>query len=490
MKHRSFEEVLEAKRTRIVATLGPVSESPEMIRELALRGVNVFRLNFSHGEHEKKAGLIRIIRALGEELQIPLGILADLSGPKIRLGKVPGDAVAVRKGEEVRITAESGVMEERRFSVNVQAIHELIEPGRFILLDDGTITLRVDRTEGLDVVCVATEDCTIKSRKGVNLPGTRLPIPALTEKDQVDLDFALSHNVDFVALSFVRSAQDVLLTKEIMAEKGYEHIPLIAKIEKSEAIDQLDAILQYADGAMVARGDLGVEIPVEEVPAAQRRIIRKCNLLGKPVITATQMLNTMITEPMPTRAEVTDIYNAILQGTDAVMLSGETAMGAFPLKAVEMMSRIIAEADEDLSWQMEPDHHRPLNVKLDVPEAICQAAVNLAHDLHLDAIICATSSGATAVRLSRFRPKCPLIAFSTSARVMRKLSLYWGIEARFQREVWESETELGDNSAIMNLMLQTARDSQLIKKGMNVVLVAGVPLGVQGSTNFAQVIKV
>ncbi len=350
--------------------------------------------------------------------------------------------------------------------------------------------LQAVRTDGLDVVCVTTDTVTIKSNKGVNLPGTRLPIPALTEKDQLDLDFALNHNVDCVALSFVRSAQDVVITKDIMKEKGYAHIPLIAKIEKSEALEQLDSILEYVDGAMVARGDLGVEIPVEEVPAAQRRIIRKCNHRAKPVITATQMLNTMITEPMPTRAEVTDIYNAILQGTDAVMLSGETAMGKYPLKAVETMGRIIAEADNDLAWSIENPKYRRLYKDDDVPESICQSAVHIARDLNLDAIICATASGSTAIRLSRYRPKCKLIAFSTSARVMRKLTLYWGIEARFQREVWETETERGDNTAIMDLMLQSVREEKLIQKGMKVILVAGVPLGVEGSTNFMQVISV
>lgn len=490
MKFRSFEDILLAKRTRIVATVGPVSESPEMLRELAIRGVNVFRLNFSHGSHETKYRLIKDIRALGESLKLPLGILADLSGPKLRLGNVPNGGVVVEKGEEIRLTSVPGIVEERRFSVNFAGIHELIEPGRFILLDDGTVMLQAIRTEGLDVVCVATDRVTIKSKKGVNLPGTRLPIPALTEQDQVDLDFALENNVDCVALSFVRSAQDVVITKDIMKEKGYGDTPLIAKIEKSEALDQLDAILEYVDGAMVARGDLGVEIPLEEVPAAQRRIIRKCNHRAKPVITATQMLNTMITEPMPTRAEVTDIYNAILQGTDAVMLSGETAMGNYPLKSVETMSRIIAEADNDLNWAIENPKYRRLYKNDDLPESICQAAVRIAQDLNLDAILCATASGSTAIRLSRYRPKCKLIAFSTSARVMRKLTLYWGIEARFQREVWETETERGDNTAIMELMMQSVREEKLIKKGMKVILVAGVPLGVLGSTNFMQVIEV
>lgn len=489
MKYRSFEEILLAKRTRIVATVGPVSDSPEMLHQLVKRGVNIFRLNFSHGALEKKAKLVKAIRELGNQLNIPIGILADLSGPKLRLGEVPDGAVEVEAGEEVRLTSVQGVVEKRRFSVNFEGIHELIEPGRFILLDDGTVLLRVDRTEGLDVICVTTDRVTIKSNKGVNLPGTRLPIPALTEKDQIDLDFALSQNVDCVALSFVRSAQDVVLTKDIMKEKGYAHIPLISKIEKSEALDQLDSILEYSDGAMVARGDLGVEIPLEEVPAAQRRIIRKCNHRAKPVITATQMLNTMITEPMPTRAEVTDIYNAILQGTDAVMLSGETAVGQYPLKAVETMSKIIAEADNDLSWCIENPKYRRLHKDDDLPESICEAAVRIARDLNLDAIICATASGSTAVRLSRYRPKCKLIAFSTSEKVMRKLTLYWGIEARFQREVWDTETERGDTTAIMDLMLQSVRDEKLIQKGMKAVLVAGVPLGVQGSTNFMQVIS-
>lgn len=481
---------LNHQRTRIVATVGPACESPEMLMKLTLAGASVFRLNFSHGTLEQKGQIIQIIRNISNSIDRSIGILADLSGPKLRVGNVPNDRMDLHEGQQIRLTSVQGVSSQERLSVNFEGLHDIILPGRMILLDDGTVRLRVKEIEGQDVICEAMEACTIKSKKGVNLPGTHLPIPALTEKDKVDMKFAVENRVDFIALSFVRTARDVIEAKELMHEFGGEGIPLIAKIEQSEALDNLDGILEHSDGAMVARGDLGVEIPIQQVPAAQRMIIRKCNHRAMPVITATQMLNSMIESPSPTRAEVTDIFNAILQGSDAVMLSGETAAGKYPLRSVEMMLDVIKEADKNMKWAIDNPKYRRINVDDDVPEAICRSAVHIAKELNLDAIICATSSGTTAVRLSRFRPKCRLIAFSSSPRVVRRLNLYWGIQSRWQREVWESESELGESAAIQSLMIQSAKEDGLLEEGMKAIMVAGVPLGVRGSTNFMRVFDV
>ncbi len=475
-------------RTRIVSTVGPSSSDPAVLRRLAGVGVSVFRLNFSHGTHEEHAQAIRDIRRVQEEIGRPVGILADLSGPKLRIGPVPNGAVELRQGDEFRLTSRPDISEERRASVTFDDIHNLVEPGRRILLDDGTVQMRVERIDGYDVVCTALQDSVLKSRKGLNLPGTHLPIPALTPKDRRDIEFALGAGVDFVALSFVRRTADLRDARNAMQAAG-RMVPLIAKIEMAEALEVLREIVDYADGAMVARGDLGVEIPIEEVPAVQQRIIRLCNESGKPVITATQMLNSMIENPTPTRAEVTDVYNAIMQGTDAVMLSGETAAGRFPIESVSMMARIAREAEQDMQWSRFLDDETERAVG--VPESICSAAVHIAEDLKLDAILCASMTGSTARRIARYRPKCRILTYSTDRETVNRLCLIWGVQSRLGRSTWEAEEEAaGESAAIINVMLSAATKEGLIRPGMRVVVTGGLPLGLPGSTNFLHVVDV
>lgn len=474
-------------RTRLVCTMGPATKDPAVLKAIVEAGASVFRLNFSHGTHEEHARAIADIRAAALEARRPIGILADLSGPKLRVGPVPDNAVDLARGEQLRLTSDKGVCEPRRVSVNFDNLHRLVQPGRRILLDDGTVQLKADRIDGTDVVCTVLQDCTLKSRKGINLPGTHLPIPALTEKDRADLAFALAQGVDFVALSFVRRVHDLRDARAAMHACGRE-VPLIAKIEMAEALEVLDQIVANSDGAMVARGDLGVEIPIEELPAVQRRVINLCNESGKPVITATQMLNSMIENPMPTRAEVTDVYNAIAQGTDAVMLSGETAAGEFPVEAVQMMARIAREAEKDMTWSRFLDDESEKTVG--VAEAISSAAVHIAEDLRLDAIICASSTGSTAKRLARYRPKCRIIVYSTEQESVNRLCLCWGITARLGRETWDSEEEGGQSAAIINVMLSAAKREGLVRPGQRVVVTGGLPLGLPGSTNFLHVVDI
>ncbi|MDK2971797.1 MAG: pyruvate kinase [Candidatus Sumerlaeota bacterium] len=482
------ESLAELPKTKIVATVGPASATREKLAALIGAGVSVFRLNFSHGTHDDHARVLQLIRTVSREADRPVGVLGDLSGPKLRLGDVDGGGRQLVEGDEIRLTSASDADGRTRFRVTFPDAHMIIKPGKPILLDDGTIRLAALRIEGEDVVCRVQNSAVIKPRKGVNLPDTALPIPALTDKDRLDLAFGLAAGIDFVALSFVRSASDVALCRAAMKECG-RTVPLIAKIEKSEAVDNLDAILGAADGAMVARGDLGVEIPVQKVPSVQRRILRACNLLGKPAITATQMLNTMITEPMPTRAEVTDIYNAILQGTDAVMLSGETASGKYPVESVAMMCQIALEAGRDMGWTWDGQwiHESATTWSETLAEAVAEAAVTLARRLELHAIICPTVGGTTARRLARYRPRCPILAFSTSESTVSRLSLSWGVRPRL---LGHEECDTGDGSAVIRNALRTAWKAGLVREGNRVVVVAGLPLSRSGLTNALRVIEI
>lgn len=478
------------QRTKIVATIGPASNSREMLRQLAEAGATVFRLNFSHGAHAEHARVLGLIRAVSIELGMPLVALADLCGPKLRLGDVPGGSVLVQANSMVTLTShKTSPTDARRFSVNFSDLDKHVAPGRLILLDDGTVRLVVERIDGEDVLCRVVHESVIKSRKGINLPGTYLPIPALTEKDEADLRFVLKEGIDLVALSFVRSAADLQRAYDVMDDVGIR-VPLVAKIEKPEAVAVLDEILMKADGAMVARGDLGVEMPIEEMPATQARIIRRCNELGKPVITATQMLNSMISAPSPTRAEVTDIYNAILCGTDSVMLSAETAAGSFPVESVQMMSKVAREAEDDMAGSRELLWTPDAADRNAVGEAVCSAAVGLAVNVGLDAIVVATATGHTALRLCRYRPRCPIYAFSTSIHIHGLLGIAWGVETRSMRELWGTEEETGEMDAIVRAALSSALDNGLLRHGDRAVVVAGIPLRVPGNTNLLRVVTI
>jgi pyruvate kinase len=413
------------RRTKIVATIGPASRAPAVLERLVLAGVNVLRLNFSHGTHDQHLEVIRTARDVAARHHRPLALLQDLSGPKIRTGEVEGGGIELRDGARVEITTDMSVVgTPPLISTTYAALPRDVSPGDRILLDDGSLELEVVSVEGEHVVCTVKDGGPLGSHKGMNLPGVALSTPALTEKDRRDLAFGLQHGVDYVALSFVREAADVENLRAIVREHG-EDTPIIAKIEKPEAVDDLDAILRVADGVMVARGDLGVELGTEDVPIAQKRIIAAANAAGRVVITATQMLESMIDNPRPTRAEASDVANAILDGTDAVMLSGESAVGRYPVETVETMARIADYTEEHGARDGgRPSPHGPGTA---VTRSLARVAASVADELGCKMIVTFTESGTTARLVSGFRPRVPVVAITHDDRVYRRLALWWGV---------------------------------------------------------------
>ncbi len=411
------------RKTKIVATVGPVSSSPEMIRKLMKAGVDIFRLNFSHGENAQKLELIHIIRQVSDTLGRQAGILGDLQGPKIRTGKMAGEGMLLVKGQEVVITTDDVLGGDGVIPTIYRSLPHDVHPGSRILLDDGLLELKVIALEGERVRCLVVTGGLLKNNKGINLPGVNVSAPCLTEKDLVDLDFALEAGVDFIALSFVRTAEDIEQIKKIIASKGKD-TPVVAKIEKPEALRNFKKILEVTDAVMVARGDLGVEIEPEKVPIYQKKIIQACNRAGKPVITATQMLDSMIRNPRPTRAETSDVANAIIDGTDAIMLSAETASGDFPIESVETMVRIAKDV-ENADLHVVDGH---LHYVSTTAQAVAESSCRTAATLEAKAIVVFTRSGSTAALMSAFRPSTPIIAFTASLEIRRRLSLFWGVQ--------------------------------------------------------------
>jgi pyruvate kinase len=485
----------DANRTKIVATLGPATENPATIQRLAEAGVDVFRINFSHGSRDQHRRMIQGVRRASEVLEIPLAILGDLAGPKLRVGHVKNNGVRLETGDIATFVPQStddsdppdGT--EKIFSVNFDFLHETAAPGQAVLLDDGQIRMTVREVSGNAVRCRVENPGTLSSNKGINLPDTDLPVPAFTENDRDDLAFALETGIDLVALSFIRRPEDLDDAREAMHTIGTPR-PLLAKIEKAEALDHLEAILDKADGAMVARGDLGVEIPMEQVPPAQKRIIRLCNLRGIPVITATQMLDSMIRNPAPTRAEVTDVYNAILDGADAVMLSGETAIGHYPVRAVEAMDRVAGQAEKIIETNRDLDWLRAQQQEPSTGQVIAYAAVTVASRLNLDCILAPTWSGATARRVSQFRPATPIFACSPAPEIVLPLSLVWGVTAAEMEHVQPEEARMSEADALIEATIRCAREHGAVHPGMRVVLLGGVPLGKTNHTNFLRVMEI
>jgi len=436
--------------------------------------MNVARLNFSHGTHAEHAGVIQHLRALSERLNAPLSILQDLQGPKIRCGKMKDGAVTLKPGGQTTITTREVEGTAEIFSTTYDALPRDVKRGDHILLDDGLIELRVLETTETEVRCEVVEGGTLKSHKGINLPGVAVSAPALTEKDKEDLQFGIAQGVDWVALSFVRHPEDVREAKRLIDEAGSD-VPVIAKLEKPEAIAHLEDIIAIADGVMVARGDLGVEMPPEQVPMLQKRIVREANEAGKPAIVATQMLESMTHEPRPTRAEASDVANAILDGADAVMLSGETAVGEYPLETVEMMSRLVEHTEETLlaRWRL---RERDFPLPSHFAHAICQAAAVAAVELGARALVGFTHSGSTARLLAAFRPTVPLLVFTPYEKVYRRLALFWGVMPRRLRPVTHTD----------ELILEV--DNALLAEGFAVgdaiVLVCSAPVAAAGSTNW------
>jgi len=413
------------RQAKIVCTIGPASDTEEMMRELMLRGMNVARLNFSHGSHEDHARVIRRLRKVSRELERTICILQDLQGPKIRTGRLKDRTpIVLEKGRSVTITAKDIMGTAELISTTYQGLARDVKPGEHILLSDGRIELIVRQVSGGDVICEALNGGTLGEHQGINLPGTNVSIPSLTGKDEKDLAFGLKHAVDAVAISFVRTADDIVRARRAIAAHGGA-APVIAKLEKPQAIDNLESILEVSNGVMVARGDLGVEVAPEKVPLIQKHVIRRALDFRKPVITATQMLESMTENPRPTRAEASDVANAIFDGTDAVMLSGETAVGKYPREAVEMMARIVAEAEAHPFHRVLPEHRQTR--QLFIAETICESMAHAAQDLNIRAIAVFTETATTARMLSKYRPAAGIYAFTHVETVCNRMNLLWGV---------------------------------------------------------------
>jgi pyruvate kinase len=462
------------RRTKIVCTIGPASASPRVLKALIEAGMNVARLNFSHGDYGFHSRIIRTIRRFERELKTPVAILQDLPGPKIRIGTIAGDRVRLQTNRQFVLTTKKIVGSESAVSVDFAGLTRAVKKGDRILLGDGEIELEAIQVNDHEVRCKIIVGGVLGSQKGIHFPQGNLKIRALTNRDKKDLAFGIEQRVDMVALSFVRTSGDILYARHEL-EAHNSAIPLIAKLEKHEAVEHIDAILDCVDGIMVARGDLGLEIAQERIPAVQKMMIRKANHLGKPVITATQMLRSMVWNPRPTRAEVTDIANAVLDGTDALMLSEETAAGDYPLEAVKIMAKVAAETEKIL----EP-RERFAGLERTVPEAISLGAISLARDLQVKAFLIPTSSGNTARLIARYRPQQPIIAVTPNQQTVKLLCLVWGIHPVPVRG-FKSTDEM------MRAVQQKALESGIVKPRDLVAITAGLPLHQAGSTNMITV---
>ena len=449
------------KKTKIVCTLGPVSENEETLRELIKNGLNVCRLNFSHGSHEEHKGRMDLVKKLREELNMPTAILLDTKGPEIRTGKFDAPEVLLEEGQTFTITMKDVMGNKEMCTVSYKGLANDVKTGDTILIDDGLVGLTVKEVNGDDIVCEVQNSGIVKNHKGVNVPGVKVNLPAITEKDRSDIEFGIEQGIDFIAASFVRKVSDVLAIREILEENNATHIKIISKIENQEGVDNLDEIIEVSDGIMVARGDLGVEIPTEEIPVVQKLMIKKCNEAGKPVITATQMLDSMIRNPRPTRAEVTDVANAIYDGTDAIMLSGETAAGKYPVEAVKTMATIAKRAEETMR-----NRRTKINKSKNVTDAISYATCTTAMDLDARAILSSTASGHTARMVSKFRPDCPIIATTSDESVRRQLSLTWGV-LPVMRNISANTVQVIVNS------IEAAKTAEYVNENDIVVITAG-----------------
>ena len=470
-------------RTKIVCTVGPASEDPEVLEAMLDAGMDLVRLNFSHADHDWHRATLEKVRELERRRGTFIGVIADLQGPRIRVGRIEGGKTVLRSGDTVTLTIRPVVGSGSLIPTDYTALTRDVKPGDRILLDDGLLELQVQQVAGDDVVCRVVVGGELREHSGMNLPGVKISVPSLTDKDREDLAFALEHGVDFVALSFVRSADEVVELKDIIRDFGAQtHV--IAKLEKPEALEDLDRIVRAADAVMVARGDLGVELPPETVPLAQKRIIACCMTHRKPVITATQMLDSMRERPRPTRAEVTDVANAILDGTDAVMLSGETAIGRYPVEAVSMMARIAYETEKyqaglpHLATEVASDVEQ-----LVVADAVARSAAETAENLRARLIVAFTQSGWTARLISKCRAAIPVVAATPDARTARRCSLYWGVTALLVEPA-------GSTDEMLRAVEQLCREQGLAEVGDTIVVTAGTPAGRPGTTNMMKIEKV
>jgi pyruvate kinase len=470
-----------ARRTKMVCTIGPASNSSMQIERLIRAGMNVARLNLSHGNHDEHARLIQTVRKVARRLAIPVAILMDLPGPKCRTGALQGGSVLLKKGAQVILTTRPVAGDERQVPINLPTLPHDIQVGESVLLDDGAMQLKILSTHDTDILCRVIVGGTLTPGRGVVVPGIRTSGPFLTPELRAHFDFVIAQQPDYIALSFVGRAQDVTQVRDILQQRGAD-LPIISKIERGQAIIQLDEILRASDGIMVARGDLGVDIPLAQLPMVQKEIIRKCNALGKPVITATQMLESMVSAARPTRAEVTDVANAIFDGTDAAMLSAETSIGKYPVQAVTMMARIARATDAQLPCE-QILLARGAALESLIDEAISYDACRTAHQLGAKAIVAFTQSGSTARRVSKCRPRVPILAITASEEVCRRLQLCWGVQV-FQLAAPSTVEELFAMGATLPQRVGLAEAGDLV------VITAGSPLGVPGTTNLLKVEKI
>lgn len=456
------------KKTKIICTMGPAVSDRETLKQLIANGMDIARFNFSHGTYEEHRERMRLVKSVREEMGVPVAILLDTKGPEIRTGVLKdGKKVKLAEGEPFVLTTEDIVGDEKRVHITYDGLADDVETGNTILIDDGLIALRVQNILGSEIQCTVVNGGELGERKGVNVPNVSVRLPGLTQKDREDIIFGISQDIDFIAASFVRSAESILEIQSLLREQGRPGLPIIAKIENAEGIKNIDEIIHCANGIMVARGDLGVEIPAEEVPYLQKTIIQKCNDNYKPVITATQMLDSMIRNPRPTRAEVTDVANAVYDGTDAVMLSGETAMGKYPAEAVRMMAHIVESTEEHLDYGMMLEMKKGSRMK-SIASAVGYSSVATAHNLRAKCIITPTMSGATARLVSKFKPKAPIIGVSPSEQTLRKMQIYWGVQPIKSVEA-RSTDEIVDGAVTL------AEAKGLVDPGDVVVMTAGLP---------------
>jgi len=475
--------MLTRKKTKIVATLGPACSSKEVIKDMIDAGVNVFRINFSHADYEDVSERINIIRELNEEYGYTTAILADLQGPKLRVGVMkedvvvnPGDIITFQTAEDVPGTAERVYMNYKEFPRDVK-------PGEKILLDDGKLMFEAIETNGTtEVVCKVIQGGPLKSKKGVNLPNTKVSLPALTKKDIKDALFAIEKQVDWIALSFVRTPEDLMELQELINQNSEHKIPIVAKIEKPEAVENIDKIVAYCDGLMVARGDLGVEIPAHEVPLIQKKLIHRAKTARIPVIVATQMMETMITSLTPTRAEVNDVANSVMDGADAVMLSGETSVGNYPVQVIEKMTQII-EAVEDSPLIQVPQNAPHVRTKRFITKSICYHAATMANDIKAKAISTLTNSGYTAFQISAWRPSAHILVYTSNRRILTQLNLLWGVNAFFYDKFVSTDDTVDDINEI-------AKQKGYVKKGDMLINLAAMPVVSKGMVNTLRISEI
>jgi len=469
------------RKTKIVCTIGPASESIEKLTKLMEAGMNVTRLNFSHGDYEEHGARIKNIREAAEIAGKNIAILLDTKGPEIRTHNMKDGAIELVAGNDIIVSMNEVEGTTEKFSVTYEGLIEDVTEGSKILLDDGLIGLEVTKIDAAakELHTKILNSGTLKNKKGVNVPGVSVNLPGITEKDANDIRFGIEQGIDFIAASFVRRASDVLEIKQLLEDNNASHIHIIPKIENQEGVDNIDEILEVSDGLMVARGDLGVEIPAEEVPLVQKMLIKKCNILGKPVITATQMLDSMQRNPRPTRAEASDVANAIFDGTDAIMLSGETAAGLYPVEAVQTMNNIASRAEQALNYK-EILSKRSRDVEHNITDSIGQSVAHTALNLEVKAVITPTGSGHTARMISKYRPEAPIVAVTYDAHIMRQLALVWGVYPRLSHKS-ESTDEM------LDVAVQESVNSAIVSHGDLVVITAGLPVGETGTTNIMKI---